>query len=123
MGETGRKVATRLEEHETETDKITEEKKNYTRSSRKLSQSECSKSAGADHAVKENHVIDWSNTTILEKDNVHQTRLIREAIWIRRKSVMNRDEGANYLSHVYDPLIQEAPTAPSTQSSSGQRSF
>ena len=63
----------------------------------------------ADHAVQENHVIDWDNSRILCKESIRRTRHIREAIWIRRKSpnVMNRDEGAHYLSHVYDPLIAE----------------
>ena len=43
----------------------------------------------------------------LAKECVSDVRHIKEAIWIRRRApnTMNRDEGAHYLSHVYDPLL------------------
>ena len=33
------------------------------------------------------------------------SRLIREAIWIRKTDNMNRDEGSYQLSHVWDKLL------------------
>ena len=73
-------------------------KQNYTRASRKQSQSELSKSAIADHAVQNNHVIDWDNAKILGKECNTIMRRIRESMWIRRRGpqAMNRDEGAHF---------------------------
>ena len=58
MGETGRCLNTRSGEHTTETDKTTDDKKHFTRQNRKLSLTEQSKSAVADHAVHMNHATD-----------------------------------------------------------------
>ena len=71
------------------------------------SESEQSRSAVADHAVQNNHVINWQDAKVLCKECNHRSRLIREAIWIRKRAphTMNRDEGAHYLSHIYDPLL------------------
>ena len=107
VGETGRRLETRLNEHKKETEKVEKSKRNFTRQTRKQSESEQSKSAIADHAVQHNHVINWQDAKILEKECVADVRHIKEAIWIRRcaPNTMNRDEGAHYLSHVYDPLL------------------
>lgn len=114
VGETGRLLGTRVEEHKDESNKIAVERKNYTRQNKKLSESEYSKSGIADHALQKNHVINWDGASVLAKEDHQLTRKIREAIWIRKKSplVMNRDEGAHYISHVYDPLLSSR-TAPS----------
>ena len=82
-------------------------KQNYTRASRKQSQSEPSKSAIADHAVQYNHVIDWDNAKILSKECNTSIRRINESMWIRRRGpqAMNRDEGSHFLSHVFDPFL------------------
>ena len=113
IGETGRRFGTRKKEHKTETDKVTGRK--FTRTARIDSQNSESKSSIADHAATENHVINWDNTNILARDDVRNTRWIRESIWIRRKAngedmkrhLMNGDEGAYQLSHLYDQLIQK----------------
>ena len=107
VGETGRRLETRLNEHKKETEKVEKSKRNFTRQTRKQSESEQSKSAIADHAVQHNHVINWQDAKILAKECVADVRHIKEAIWIRRRApnTMNRDEGAHYLSHVYDPLL------------------
>ena len=65
------------------------------------------KSAIADHAVQLNHVISWQDAKILDKECDRDVRHIKESIWIRKRApnTMNRDEGAHYLSHVYDPLL------------------
>ena len=78
-------------------------------------------SAVAEHAVMENHLIDWDNCNILANDGTRNTRWIRESIWIRRKSnkdmhrhLMNGDEGAYRLSHLYDQLIQNTSSSTSS---------
>ena len=60
IGETGRKFTTRLKEHKKEGDKLESKNKNFTRQARKQSVGEQSKSAIADHALQNNHVINWS---------------------------------------------------------------
>ena len=118
IGETGRRFSTRLNEHMKETQKMEASKKNYTRQSRKQSESEQSKSAVADHAVLNNHVINWQEAKVLCKEYNARSRHIREAIWIRKRApnTMNRDEGAHFLSHLYDPLLTSSATVrtPST---------
>ena len=110
VGETGRRLETRKDEHKTETDKVVKSKGNFTRQMRKQSESEQSKSAIADHAVQQNHVISWDNTKVLQKECDVGARRIKEAIWIRKKApnTMNRDEGAHFLSHVYDSLLESS---------------
>ena len=62
------------------------------------------------HVAKENHVIDWDNSKILDKEEHRKTRWIKESIWIRsRNSTMNREGGAYILSHLYDPLLKKIP--------------
>ncbi|XP_072048952.1 uncharacterized protein [Amphiura filiformis] len=68
VGETGRKFETRLKEHRKETDRVSKTKANYTRQTRKQSNSEKSKSAITDHAVQQNHVINWDNAKVLCKE-------------------------------------------------------
>ena len=111
VGETGRKLNTRLKEHQKETEKLERSKKNFTRQTRKESVTEQSKSAIADHAIQQNHMINWDDTKVLQKECDASTRFIRESIWIRKRgpAVMNRDEGAYHLSHVYDPLLKTTP--------------
>ena len=95
VGEIGRRLETRLNEHKKETEKVEKSKRNFTRQTRKQSESEQSKSAIADHAVQHNHVINWKDAKILAKECVSDVRHIKEAIWIRRRApnTMNRDEG------------------------------
>ena len=83
------------------------------------------KSSIADHVANENHLINWKESNILAKDNERNTRWIRESIWIRRKggtnykrNLMNADEGAYQLSHLYDQLIQRASRDDVTKSRS-----
>ena len=103
----GRRLETRLNEHKKETEKVEKSKRNFTRQTRKQSESKQSKSAITDHAVQHNHVIKRQDAKILAKECVSNVHHIKEAIWIRRcaPNPMNRDKGAHYLSHVYDPLL------------------
>ena len=107
IGETGRKFTTRLEEHKKEADKLEIKNKNFTRQAKKQSVGEQSKSAIADHALQINHVINWDDAKVLQMESDASARYIRESIWIwkRGTNIMNRDEGAYFLSHVYDPLL------------------
>jgi len=105
IGETGRKLGTRLKEHKTEVEATT--KKPFTRSQRLHSLSEQNKSALTDHGSRNNHTINWSQATILDKESDRSTRWIKEAVHIRKegRSSMNRDEGSYTLSHTYDRFL------------------
>ncbi|XP_060081246.1 uncharacterized protein LOC132560600 [Ylistrum balloti] len=104
IGETGRRFGFRLGEHRKDTER--QEEKKFTRSERKQSESQINKSAITYHAMQENHVIDWENSKVLDRENHLLKRQIKEAIWIRRSgAVLNRDEGAHRLSHIYDQLL------------------
>ena len=76
-----------------------------TRTARSTTTGTLHKSAITDHAVDNDHTPDWDNASILARESDSGRRLIREAIWIRRKDNVNRDEGAFRLSHTYDDLI------------------
>ena len=104
VGETGRQLKTRIEEHKKEVDSL--ENTAFTRSTRKTSEKTVHKSAITDHITTTNHVIDWENTKILDRAENKRIRQVREAIWIRRtKGAINRDHGCYELSHLYDTVI------------------
>jgi len=50
-------------------------------------------------------VIDWANAKVIDRESDKAGRLTREAIWIRKTDIMNRDEGSYQLSHVWDKLL------------------
>ena len=64
-GETGRKLAVRLQEHRSEVESKTN--RAYTRSHRSSSLAESNRSALTDHAVQENHVISWSAASVIDR--------------------------------------------------------
>ena len=103
----GWKFTTRLKEHKKEVDRLESKNKNFTRQARKQSVGEQSKSGIADYALQNNHIINWDDAKVLQMESDSSARYIRETIWIRKRGtkVMNRDEGAYFLSHVYDPLL------------------
>ena len=64
------------------------------------------KSAITDHVAKENHVIDWSGATILDRESQWRTRQLKESIRIRMMAnCMNRDGGAYNLPSTYDRIL------------------
>ena len=70
--------------------------------------SEQSKSAVTDHAITLNHVIDWDQAKVVDRESSKMDRWIKEAIHIRKEQdkSMNRDEGSSYqLFHIYDRLF------------------
>ncbi|XP_064633649.1 uncharacterized protein LOC135491607 [Lineus longissimus] len=103
IGETGRKFSVRLKEHQKDVGTVKDRK--YTRANRLSSQSEFNKSAITDHVAQVNHNIDWDNSKVLEKESTRFTRWVKEAIWIRKTTNMNRDEGGYKLSHVWDASL------------------
>ncbi len=107
VGETARKLETRVKEHRQEYDKATDNK--YTRSTRKVSETEVNKSAITDHAKQCNHVIDWEGAKVIDSESDKYRRWIKEAIWIKKSPTMNRDKGAYQLSHVWTGLITTSP--------------
>ena len=75
----------------------------------------------ADSAVQHNHVINWKDAKVLQKECDTGARHIKESQWIRKRTpnTMNRDEGVYYLRRVYDPLL--ATSEPSADQSSRSR--
>ena len=82
--------------------------KKFTRATRKLSTTEQHKSAITDHVAQENHVTDWDNAKVLDRDSNSFTRKVREAIQIRTRGTkaLNCDDGVYSLDHVYNPLLK-----------------
>jgi len=105
IAETGRSFGVRVKEHWKEIEQ--QEGRKYTRSTKRQSQSEQNKSAITDHVNTENHVINWDEATVIARESNRTTRWIREAVKIHQESqgVMNRDEGAYQLSHIYNKLL------------------
>ena len=81
IGETGRKIGTRLKEQKTEVESITS--KPFTRNQRASSLSEQNKSALTGHASHDNHVINWPASTILDRESDKSTR------WIKRQYIFD----------------------------------
>jgi len=105
VGETGRKLRARLKEHRTKVEFKT--KRAFTKSQRSSTSAEYNKSAFTDHALQENHVINWSDASVIDREPDRATRWIKEAIHIRKEGqqAMNREEGSYQLSHAYNCLL------------------
>jgi len=65
------------------------------------------KSAIADHATRENHIIDWNAVKFVGHETDRRTRWIKETIAIRKHKgrAMNTDTGSYFLSSTYDKLL------------------
>ena len=98
VGETGRKFAVRLREHSTEVESKT--CRTFTRSLRASSLTE-HKSALTNYATQQNHVINWSQATVIDREPERFTTWIKEAKYIRKEGqqAMNRDEGSYQLRY------------------------
>jgi len=68
---------------------------------------EQNKSAVTDHAISLNHVIDWDQAKVIDREGNVVDRWIKEVIHIRKEQdkSMNRDEGSYQLYHIYDILF------------------
>ena len=109
IGETGRKFGTRLEEHKSEVEKVSNTV--VTRAGRKESLTATYKSAITDHVVDKNHVIGWGDAKVIGTEQDRYKRWIKEAVEIRKmgRTTMNRDEGQYQLSHIFDEFLQQGP--------------
>ena len=105
VGETGRKSGVRLQEHKKEVD--SRSNRAFTRSQRTPSLTEHNKSALTDHATQENHLINWSDASIIDREPDRLARWIKEAVHIRKEGqrAINRDEGSFTLSHSYNRFL------------------
>jgi len=98
---TSKKFGFRIEEHKKEVESFTAG--TQTRASRARESSITHKSAITAHAVEENHVIDWDEAKVVDREAQQQTRWIKEALWIRKtRACMNRYAGSYQLSHMWD---------------------
>ena len=97
-------ASVRMKEHRKEVDSFTAS--TQTRASRGRDNSVTHKSAVTDHAVEQNHVIDWDSAEVVAREAQRQTRWIKEVLWIRKTpTCMNRDAGSYQLSHTRDQVI------------------
>jgi len=67
-------------------------RRTFTRSLRASSLTEHNKSALTDHATQENHVINWSQATVIDREPERFTRWIKEARHTRLKGRTTGDE-------------------------------
>ena len=104
VGETGRKLGVRLHEHKTEVESKT--KWTFTRSHRRASLTEYSKSALTDHVNQANHTLDWKKTTVIDREQDRPTRWIKEVVPVLIRKECNGDEGSYQLSHAYDRFLE-----------------
>ena len=95
VGETGRKLKTRIKEHQKDVEK--NQKGVRTRSESIESMGQYNKSAITDHARQTNHVPNFKDIEVLSRDEVEHRRLIKESIWIKKLDNINRDQGADPL--------------------------
>jgi len=110
VGETGRKFGLRVKEHKKEVDSFTAGTQN--RASRARESSVTHKSAITDHAVEENHVIDWDKAKVVDREAQMNKRgtLDQEDT---ESMCMNRDAGSYQLNHTWDKVISRS-CAPSS---------
>jgi len=82
------------------------------KSQRSSTSTEYNKSALTDHALQENHVINWADASVIDRESDRPTRWIKEAIHIRKEvqRAMNREEGSYQLSHAYDGFLGTSVT-------------
>ena len=111
IGETGRKLEVRIEEHRDEAEKVTSRRRTRGR----LAEEDPTKfrSAITEHLRTQNHVMDWPNIEVVDRENNKRRRWIKESIHVRKRGITcNRDEGGYELSHVWDPLLRPATRHP-----------
>ena len=122
VGETSRLFGIRLAEHQAEVRKANQKK--ITRSERRSSDQEQTKSAVSDHVARENHVVNWDDAEIIGKEHNKKSREIREAMEIRKRGAktMNREEGTYFLSHIYDPLSKTGKQTTTNRKSTSRQS-
>ena len=81
IGETGRTLDTRLSEHR-----------------RNCRNGEVLKSGVAQHALVDNHRINWDGSTVINREQHWYRRRVKEALYIRRFGNFNLDRGLDISS-------------------------
>ena len=94
FGETSRLFGVKLSEHQAEVKKASSKK--YTRSERRASELEQTKSAISDHVARANHVIDWDEAKVLGREHDKKSREVREAI-DQEKGSQDIKQGGEHL--------------------------
>ena len=108
IGETGRHLEERLEEHKTSVRKAAKARFTRSRSARAAAGEDKHKSGLADHVAATNHTVSWNDTSVLATHCTNRKgRWIRESICIRadKGHYSNRNEGAYKLSRTWDQLL------------------
>jgi len=81
-------------------------KRAFMRSQRSSTSAEYKTSALINHALQEHHVINWADTSVIDRKPDRPTRWIKETIHIHNEGrAMNREEGSYRLSHAYDCFL------------------
>ena len=106
IGETGRHLEERLNEHKKSVKKATQPR--YTRARARQANNESNASALGDHVAASNHTIAWDDLSVLATHcSNRKGRWIRESICIRADTghYSNRNEGAYQLSRTWDKVL------------------
>ena len=79
----------------------------YTRSHCSSTSAEYNRSALNDQAVQENHVINWTDTSLIDREPDRSIRWIKKAIHVRKEGqrAVNCKEGIYQLSHAFDHFL------------------
>ena len=95
IGETERSLGTRLSEH----------RRDSNRSRSEIEEKNIS--ALAEHAIHQNHQIDWESVRVLDQEASWFERGVRESAHIRiHRSALNKDGGRYQLPAVYSNVLQ-----------------
>ena len=62
-------------------------------------------SANTNHAMKENHLIDWDSANIVARESYDQDRGIKDAVHMKIVPQININEGRYHLSHLCNDLL------------------
>ena len=81
IGETGRKMSVRIEEHRKETEKVTATRK--TRSTSVSEDTSTFKSTISVHATEQNHLMNFEEVSILDRESIWIRRRMKEALHVR----------------------------------------
>ena len=111
IGETGRKLSVRIGEHKKETEKVTAPRK--TRSTSVSEDTSKFKSAVSVHCREMNHIMNFEDVSIIDRESIWIRRRMKEALHVRKLNPevpMNQDDGGYELPHIWDPLLRKAPS-------------
>jgi len=115
MGETGRKLGVRLQEHRSEVESKT--KRAFTRSQHSSTSAENNRSAVTDHAIQENHEINWTDASVIDREQTDPPDGLRKPYTSIRKDnkpLTARKAATNSVTRMTIFLAQLLLTVPRT---------